>query len=94
MRFAMTARTLARQTEIQNADVAELEVNDLTYKNVMKVTRFRKNGNEELIGMVEKMKKLEVRDRSNIDEWEVVGKQKKQWEENEKKRETYGKRMY
>jgi len=94
MRFALTARTLARQTEIQNADVTELEVNDLTQKNVDKVTRFRKDGNKELLEMVEKMKGLEVRDRENIDEWEVVGKESKVWEEREKKREKYGKRMY
>jgi large subunit ribosomal protein L17 len=53
MRFAMTARTLAR---LQKEDK---EINDLTAKNIDKVTRFRKNGEAALEEMVKKMSKME-----------------------------------
>ncbi|KAF2117799.1 50S ribosomal protein L17 [Lophiotrema nucula] len=47
MRFAMTAKTLAWQGK---------RMNEITAKNVQKVTQFRKNGVKELRKMVEKMK--------------------------------------
>lgn len=53
MRFAMTARTLAR---LQKEDK---EINDLTAKNIDKVTRFRKNGEAALEELVKKMSKME-----------------------------------
>ncbi|KAJ5691425.1 54S ribosomal protein L8 [Penicillium malachiteum] len=51
MRFAMTARTVARQRE---RGVEEL--NDLTALNVQKVTRFRKGGMEALESAISKLK--------------------------------------
>ncbi|RFU29885.1 hypothetical protein B7463_g6417, partial [Scytalidium lignicola] len=61
MRFAMTARTLARQRE------QGLEINDVTQKNVEKVTRFRKDGKEELEGMIEQLGRVEVGDRKELE---------------------------
>jgi hypothetical protein len=58
MRFAMTARTLARLEEEGK------EVNEMTQRNVEKVTQFRQGGEDALRDMVEKMKDLEVGDRS------------------------------
>jgi large subunit ribosomal protein L17 len=49
MRFAMTAKTLARLPE-------ERKMNEVTAKNVQKVTRFRQNGIEDLRSMIEKMR--------------------------------------
>ena len=49
MRFAMTAKTLANLPQTH-------QMNEITAKNVKKITRFRKNGMEELRNMVEKMR--------------------------------------
>lgn len=54
MRFQMTARTLARiEEEGKN-------VNDITAKNVLKVTRYRKEGEEELRRVVDELRDLKV----------------------------------
>jgi large subunit ribosomal protein L17 len=53
MRFMLTARTLAR---LQKEDK---EINDLTAKNITKVTRFREGGEAALEEMVKRMSKLE-----------------------------------
>lgn len=58
IRFAMTARTLAT---IQKEG---REVNDLTAKNIEKVTKFREGGEDALEDMVQKIKGLEFGDRS------------------------------
>lgn len=49
MRFAMTARTLVRQRS------KGLQINDITAKNVAKVTRFRPDGKEELEQTVQRL---------------------------------------
>lgn len=49
MRFAMTAKTLAALPE-------EQRINEITAKNVQKVTRFRQDGVESLRNMVKKMR--------------------------------------
>jgi hypothetical protein len=49
MRFAMTAKTLASLPE-------KKMLNEITAKNVKKVTQFRKNGMEDLRSMIEKMR--------------------------------------
>ncbi|KAF2740656.1 ribosomal protein L17 [Polyplosphaeria fusca] len=49
MRFAMTAKTLARISNKQH------RMNEVTAKNVKKVTQFRKDGMDELRSLVEKM---------------------------------------
>lgn len=54
MRFAMTAKTLARQ----RADGVD-SLNEYTAVNVKKVTRFRKGGESELEKMVEKISREE-----------------------------------
>jgi len=61
MRFAMTARTVAKLQD-QNR-----EINDLTAKNIAKVTRFRGGGEESLREMVEKIKDLEMGDRNAVE---------------------------
>lgn len=50
MRFAMTAKTIAR-CETENK-----RLTDLTRANLEKVTRFRKGGRDELRKMVDKFK--------------------------------------
>lgn len=54
MRFAITARTLARIEEEGK------QVNDITAKNVKKVTRFRKDGEDELRKIVDELRDLKV----------------------------------
>ena len=50
MRFAMTAKTIARCAE------EDKKLADLTLKNIKKITRFRKNGMTELESMVAELK--------------------------------------
>lgn len=59
MRFAMTARTIARQRS------KGMEQNEMTSRNVQKVTRYRTDGKQELEDMVTKMTTLEVGDRND-----------------------------
>lgn len=59
MRFAMTARTLARQR------AEGLGQNEMTSRNVQKVTRYRPEGAKDLETMVEKMGTLEVKERND-----------------------------
>jgi len=59
MRFAMTARTIAK-------DRAEgQESTEMTERNMEKVTRYRPNGEKDLEQMVAKLSDLEVGDRNN-----------------------------
>ena len=50
MRFAMTAKTLVRERASESGGIREL-----TAKNVAKVTRFRKDGEQELEAMVRRL---------------------------------------
>ena len=59
MRFAMTARTIARERG------EGMEMNEMTRLNMEKVTRYRPNGKKDLENMVEKMRKLKVGTRNN-----------------------------
>lgn len=59
MRFAMTARTIARQR------AAGETMNEMTERNMEKVTRYKKNGEEALEKMIEKMSTLQVAERDN-----------------------------
>ncbi|KAF2490950.1 ribosomal protein L17 [Lophium mytilinum] len=52
MRFAMTARTLANVRRNKHT------INEITQTNIDKVTRYRKNGEEELEELTEKMEEL------------------------------------
>lgn len=59
MRFALTAKTIAR------ARSEGRELNEMTARNVEKVTQFRPNGKQLLEKMVNRMSKLEVKKRDN-----------------------------
>jgi len=59
MRFAITARTIAKR------EADGIEMNEITARNIEKVTRYRKNGEAELEKMVQKMKGLHMEPRSN-----------------------------
>lgn len=52
MRFMITARTVARLRKEKK------DVNDLTQKNINKVTRFRKDGDAALEDMVKRLSKM------------------------------------
>jgi hypothetical protein len=55
MRFAMTARTIAKLREDGKT------INDMTAGNISKVTRFRKDGESELEKMVGRFEKLNAK---------------------------------
>jgi len=59
MRFAMTARTIARQRGEGQ------DINEMTQRNVEKVTRFRPGGKSDLEEMVEKLNTLQVGERDD-----------------------------
>jgi len=59
MRFAMTARTIARQRGEGQ------EMNEMTQRNMEKVTKYRPDGQQELERMVERLNDLEVGERNN-----------------------------
>ncbi|KAF4628080.1 hypothetical protein G7Y89_g10067 [Cudoniella acicularis] len=59
MRFAMTARTIARERGEGR------KTNEMTARNIDKVTRFRPGGEEELEKMVEKLATIELGERNN-----------------------------
>jgi len=61
MRFAMTARTLARQRGEGE------DVNALTQRNIEKVTRFRQDGEIALENMIENLRDLDVGDREVVE---------------------------
>lgn len=67
IRFAMTARTIARERGEGK------ELNEMTARNFDKVTRFRPGGAKELEEMVETMADLEVTERDN------AGSTEKRW---------------
>jgi len=54
MRFAMTAMTLAK------IEKDKAEINDITAKNIQKVTRFRPGGEQDLRALTTKMKGLDL----------------------------------
>jgi large subunit ribosomal protein L17 len=54
MRFAMTARTVARTREKNQ------EINELTQKNIDKVTRYRAGGEKALEDMIKSLSSLKV----------------------------------
>ncbi len=64
MRFAMTARTLARQRRVdderEKRGEEALGLNELTLKNVRKVTRFREGGEDALEGLVRRFESMGV----------------------------------
>lgn len=62
MRFAMTARTIAR------CRGEGKDINEMTQRNIDKVTRFRPNGNSQLESMVNKLNTLEIGTRDDYEE--------------------------
>lgn len=59
IRFAMTARTIAKEREEGR------ESNEMTARNIDKVTRFRRDGPQELEAMIGKIRSLEQGERDN-----------------------------
>ena len=55
----MTARTVAKEREDGR------EPNEMTSRNIDKVTRFRRDGEEELEDMVKRIRELDMGERSN-----------------------------
>ena len=64
IRFAMTARTIARQRERGE------EMNEMTKRNMEKVVRYREDGEEEMEHMITRLGKLKVGNRDNSDNQE------------------------
>lgn len=77
MRFAMTAKTLARLPKHQS-------MNEITAKNVQKVTRYRKDGVQALREMVDQMREHHIRD----DDSDLPDK-RKVYPEEQRKREMH-----
>ena len=75
MRFAMTAKTLARERLSENG------VRDITARNVAKVVRYRKDGEEELENLVRRMRKVNLRGEGR-EGWEMVDS----WDREDKRR--------
>jgi hypothetical protein len=67
IRFAMTARTVARERGEGK------EPNEMTARNIDKVTRFRPGGEKALEDMVEKIADLEIGKRNN------AGSEERRW---------------
>lgn len=63
MRFAMTAKTIARNRAEGNENL-----NEITAMNIMKVTRFRKGGDSELEKEIQRLERLQL---SNKEESQV-----------------------
>lgn len=62
MRFALTAKTIANVREKEQA------INDMTLANIQKVTRYRRNGEQELEDMIEKFESLARDGDSGVEE--------------------------
>jgi len=62
MRFAMTARTIAKVRGKGQ------DINDMTAANIMKVTKFRQNADEALEDMVQKFQRLEADGDEGVEE--------------------------
>lgn len=54
MRFAMVAKTVARATKEGK------DLNEITVKNIRKVTQFRQDGEKELQSLVDKMQSIQM----------------------------------
>ena len=61
----MTAKTLARERSTEHG------VRDITARNVAKVIRYRKDGEEELEGLVRRMRRVNLRGKRR-EGWELV----------------------
>ena len=59
MRFAMTARTIATSRTVGRP------INEMTERNIEKVTRYRPKGEQELEKMVKKMGQVEIKERND-----------------------------
>lgn len=59
MRFAMTARTVAKLRKEGRP------INEMTERNIEKVTRYRPKGEQELEKMVKRMKEVQIQGRDD-----------------------------
>lgn len=84
MRFAMTARTVAK------LESEGKELNEMTQRNVDKVTQFRRDGKDALRDMVGRLKDLHIGDRTKVlkKEWvyPIHEKEKNEMEKLKKKK--------
>ena len=70
MRFAMTAKSLVRERLVAAGDDAGKGIRDITARNVVKVTRFRPQGEMELMREVRRLEKGEMRRNAALEEEE------------------------
>lgn len=68
MRFAMTARTIAKLRKDGK------DINDMTAGNIAKVTRFRKGGEDDLEKMVARFEKLNAEGDAGLGDADVKKK--------------------
>ena len=68
MRFAFTAWTIARMRAKAEEENQDFKINDMTAHNVMKVTRYRKNGEQDLEDMVQKFERLLAEGDDGVDD--------------------------
>jgi ribosomal protein L17 len=59
MRLALTARTIAFGQNKAKEENRDFEITDMTAHNIMKVTKFRESGEQDLHDMVERFKELD-----------------------------------
>lgn len=71
MRFAMVAKTIAHERQLPEQELAERNV-DLTWKNLQKVTRYRKDGEKQMEDLVKRFEKQALSDRNELPKKEVV----------------------
>ncbi len=75
MRFAMTAKTLVRER------ASETGIRDITARNIAKVTRFRKDGDEELERTVHRLESAKGLDKAGREGVEgAFGREREGWE--------------
>ena len=68
MRMALTAKTIANMRARALANSEDFKINDMTAHNVMKVTRYRKNGDDDLETMVQQFERLSAAGDTGVDE--------------------------
>ncbi|CAK4034172.1 54S ribosomal L8, mitochondrial [Lecanosticta acicola] len=81
MRMALTAKTIAHMRHKAGSS-EDFELNDMTAHNVQKVTRFRRNGEEDLEELVKKFETLYADGDGGVEEV----KKKRVYHENEQSR--------
>jgi hypothetical protein len=68
MRLALTARTIAFGQNKAKEEKRDFEITDMTAHNIMKVTRFRAGGAEDLRAMVDRFQELHTNGDHGVEE--------------------------